>query len=141
LEALDFDANRSMALSPELSHYHILHFATHGLIDSKRPELSGLVFSLVNREGRPQIGFVGLQDIYNMSVPVNLVVLSACETALGAEVRAEGLIGLTRGFMYAGASRVIASLWQVDDVATTELMRRFYDSIEHHKLSPAAALR
>ncbi len=141
LEALDFDANRSVALSSDLSHYRILHFATHGIIDSGRPELSGLVFSLVDRKGRPQIGFVGLQDIYNMNAPVNLVVLSACDTALGAEIRSEGLIGLTRGFMYAGASRVIASLWQVDDVATAELMHRLYDSMERHNLSPAAALR
>lgn len=141
LEALDFDANRSMALSPELSHYRILHFATHGFIDNNHPELSGLVFSLVDRRGRPQIGFVGLQDIYNMNIPVNLVVLSSCSTALGAEIHGEGLIGLTRGFMYAGASRVIASLWQVDDVATAELMRRFYDSMERHRISPSAALR
>lgn len=141
LEALDFDANRSMALSPALSHYRILHFATHGLIDSKHPELSGLVFSMVDRRGRPQIGFVGLQDIYNLNIPVNLVVLSSCSTALGAEIHGEGLIGLTRGFMYAGASRVMASLWQVDDVATAELMRRFYDSMERHGFSPSGALR
>lgn len=141
LEKLGFDANRSMALSPELSRYRILHFATHGFIDSKRPELSGLVFSLVNRAGQPQIGFVGLQDIYNLNVPADLVVLSACGTALGAEVHGEGLIGLTRGFMYAGARRIIASLWQVDDVATAELMRQFYGSMERHELSPAAALR
>lgn len=141
LEALGFDADRSLALSPELSHYRILHFATHGVIDSKSPELSGLVFSLVDRKGRPEVGFVGLQDIYSMKVPVDLVVLSACRTALGAEVRGEGLIGLTRGFMYAGASRIIASLWQVDDVATAEFMRHRYDSMERHNLSPAAALR
>jgi len=141
LEMLDFDANRSMALSPELSRYRILHFATHGFIDSKRPELSGLVFSLVDRGGRPQIGFVGLQDIYNLNVPADLVVLSACGTALGAEVHGEGLIGLTRGFMYAGASRIISSLWQVDDAATAELMRQFYDFLERHEMSPAAALR
>jgi len=69
------------------------------------------------------------------------VVLSACETGLGKEISGEGLIGLTRGFMYAGASRVVASLWKVSDVATAELMTDFYRAMEKDNLPPAAALR
>jgi CHAT domain-containing protein len=82
-----------------------------------------------------------LQDIYNMKLPVELVVLSGCETGLGEQISGEGLIGLTRGFMYAGATRVIASLWAVSDIATASLMADFYTEMVHGGLSPAAALR
>ena len=115
--AVDFEANLQTATDPELARYRIVHFATHGLLNSEHPELSGLVLSLVDERGRLQDGFLQLQDIYNLNLPADLVVLSACETALGKEIRGEGLMGLTRGFMYAGAGRVIASLWKVDDVA------------------------
>ncbi len=141
LEALDFQANRATALSPELARYRIVHFATHGFLDSKRPEFSGLVLSLVNRQGKPQDGFLGLEDVYNLKLPVDLVVLSGCQTGLGEEISGEGLIGLTRGFMYAGASRVVASLWSVDDFTTSQLMAKFYSAMERDKMPPAAALR
>jgi CHAT domain-containing protein len=139
--ALDFEANRTTALSGALSGYRILHFATHGLLDSQRPELSGLVLSLVDRNGRPRDGFLQVHEIYNLKLPADLVVLSACQTALGKDVKGEGLIGVTRGFMYAGAARVVSSLWEVDSRATAELMRHFYREMLRNKLSPAAALR
>jgi CHAT domain-containing protein len=141
MAALDFKASRSLASSAVLSEYRIVHFATHGLLNSTHPELSGLVFSLVDERGKPQNGFLKLQDIYNLDLPVEMVVLSGCDTGLGQHIRGEGLIGLTRGFMYAGASRVIASLWSVSDMATSELMARFYRAAEKEKLRPAAALR
>jgi CHAT domain-containing protein/Flp pilus assembly protein TadD len=141
LKAVDFKANRELSISPELANYRMVHFATHGLIDSEHPELSGLVLSLVDKQGTKQNGFLGLEDIYNLDLPVDMVVLSACETGLGKAISGEGLIGLTRGFMYAGASRVVASLWSVDDEATAELMGRFYKEILRHRLPPAAALR
>jgi CHAT domain-containing protein len=141
LKALDFRANRKLAMSDELSQYRIIHFSTHGLLDSRHPELSGLVFSLVDETGRPEEGFLRLHEIYNLKLNADLVVLSACQTGLGKEVRGEGLIGLTRGFMYAGAPRVMASLWQVDDAATAALMKRFYQNMLQEKLPPAAALR
>jgi CHAT domain-containing protein/Tfp pilus assembly protein PilF len=140
-KALDFRANRMTAMSPELAQYRIVHFATHGVFDSRTPALSGIVLSLVDRQGRPVDGFLRLWDIYNLRLPIDLVVLSACQTALGKEIKGEGLIGLTRGFMYAGAARVVASLWQVDDVATAELMGQFYQGVLKKKLPPAAALR
>ncbi|MBZ5525713.1 MAG: CHAT domain-containing protein [Acidobacteriia bacterium] len=140
MRAVDFDASRATAISPELSRYRIIHFATHGLLDSRHPELSGLVLSLVDQNGRPQEGFLQLQDIYNMDVPAELVVLSACETGLGREISGEGLVGLTRGFMHAGASRVVASLWKVSDLATEKLMTAFYTAMERDGMSPAAAL-
>ena len=140
-EATDFRATRATAISPELASYRIIHFATHGLLNSQHPELSGLVFSLVDKNGKSQDGFLTLQDIYNLNLPADLVVLSACETGLGKEISGEGLIGLTRGFMYAGASRVVASLWNVSDVATARLMAEFYRAMEKDGLPPAAALR
>src|SRR5262249_5764056 len=114
---------------------------THGLLNSRHPELSGLVLSLVDERGQAQDGFLQLQDIYNMNLGAELVVLSACETGLGKEVEGEGLVGLTRGFMYAGATRVIASLWRVDDEATAELMKKFYDGVLQEGKTAAGALR
>ena len=139
--ALDFNASRATAVSKSLAQYRIVHFATHGILNSQHPQLSGLVLSLVNAKGRPQNGFLGLQDIYNLNLPAELVVLSACETGLGKEIQGEGLIGLTRGFMYAGASRVVASLWKIDDLATANLMGEFYKAMEQQAMPPAAALR
>lgn len=142
MEAVDFDANKRVAVSAEFGKHRIIHFATHGLINSVNPELSGIVLSLVDAEGQPQDGFLRLYDIYNLPLETDLVVLSACQTALGREVRGEGLVGLTRGFMYAGAPRVVASLWRIDDRATAELMRRFYTKMlrADNPLRPAAAL-
>jgi CHAT domain-containing protein len=141
MEALDFEASRETAVSKNLRQYRIVHFATHALLDNEHPELSGLVLSMVNPQGRPQDGFLDLEDVYNLTLPADLVVLSACKTGLGKQITGEGLLGLTRGFMYAGASRVVASLWKVDDVATAELMGRFYRGMLKEGLRPAAALR
>lgn len=139
--ATDFDANRTHVVGGGLAGYRIVHFATHGLLDAERPSLSGLVLSTVDERGTPQDGYVRLHDIYNMRLDADLVVLSACQTALGKAIKGEGLIGLTRAFMYAGAPRVVASLWEVDDLATAELMKRFYAGMLRRHLSPVAALR
>jgi CHAT domain-containing protein/predicted DNA-binding protein YlxM (UPF0122 family) len=142
MQALDFDASRTTALRPELGEYRIVHFATHGLLNNIHPELSGIVLSLVDKEGQPQDGFLRLQDIYNLKLSAELVTLSACQTGLGKEIKGEGLIGLARGFMYAGAPRIVASLWKVDDRATSELMKRFYQGmLGPEALRPAGALR
>jgi CHAT domain-containing protein/Tfp pilus assembly protein PilF len=141
LKALDFAADRRLALSGKLGEYRILHFATHGLLNNKTPALSGLVFSLVDEQGQPINGFLRLHEIYNLKLNADLVVLSGCQTALGQEVSGEGLIGLTRGFMHAGAPRVVASLWNVNDQATANLMKLFYERILKDGLRPAAALR
>jgi CHAT domain-containing protein/Tfp pilus assembly protein PilF len=141
LQALDFAASRKTATSRELADYRIVHFATHGLLNSRRPELSGLVLSMVDREGKPQNGFLETAEVYELKLGADLVVLSACQTALGKEVRGEGLVGLTRGFMYAGAPRVMASLWRVPDYATTELMTFFYQAVLGKGMRPAAALQ
>ena len=140
-KSLDFDASKSTAMNPQLRNYRIVHFATHGLLNSEHPELSGLVFSLVDRKGKTQDGFLRLLDIYNLDLNADLVVLSACQTALGKQIDEEGLVGLTRGFMYAGASRVMASLWKVDDEATAALMTKFYEGMLKNGQTPGQALR
>jgi CHAT domain-containing protein len=141
LTALDFAANQALALSPELAQYRYLHFATHGILDNERPDLSGIALSLLDRDGREQDGFLRLVEIYNLQLSADLVTLSACETGLGRQVKGEGIVGLTRGFLHAGASRVLVSLWKVDDRASARLMGRVYEGIFRAKLSPAAALR
>lgn len=141
LLALDFNANRATITNNELAQYRIVHLATHGLLNSEYPELSGIVLSLIDEQGREQDGFLNLSQIYNLKLAADLVVLSACQTALGRDIKGEGLVGLTRGFMYAGAPRVVASLWQVDDAATADLMREFYKAMLVEGMRPAAALR
>jgi CHAT domain-containing protein/tetratricopeptide (TPR) repeat protein len=139
---LDFDANLDAAQSSDLASYRFLHFATHGLLNDTRPELSGLVLSLVDGKGRPRPGLLTAPDVSNLRLGAELVVLSSCRSAMGREVRGEGLMGLTRAFMQAGAPRVVASLWPVDDLASSELMTRMYGGLlGSRKLAPAAALR
>jgi len=139
--ALDFDASQAALTDADWQKYRFVHFATHGFLNSSHPELSGLVLSLVDRGGRPQPGFLTAAAVFNLRLSADLVVLSGCRTALGKEIRGEGLVGLTRGFMYAGAPRVIASLWKVDDAATAALMTVLYQRLRNQHLSPAAALR
>jgi CHAT domain-containing protein len=141
LKALDFDASRATVASAELERYRIVHFATHAIVDDRHPDLSGIVLSLVDAEGKPQDGFLRALEIYNVKLRAELVVLSACRTALGKDVKGEGLVGLVRGFMYAGAARVVASMWDVRDRATATLMKRFYEGMLKKNLTPAAALR
>jgi CHAT domain-containing protein len=141
LKALDFGASRQAAMGDTLSRYRVIHFATHSLLNNVHPELSGIVLSLVDQQGQPQNGFLRLHEIYNLRLSADLVVLSSCQTGLGKEVRGEGMVGLTRGFMYAGAARVIVSSWAVSDQATAELMKRFYQALLKKSLRPATALR
>jgi CHAT domain-containing protein len=139
--ALDFAASRETATNAELSQYRYVHFSTHGLLNSVHPELSGVVFSLVNERGEAQDGFLRAHEIFNLKLPADVVVLSACQTGMGKNIRGEGLVSLTRGFMHAGAPRVVVSLWDVSDWGTTELMVRFYHGMLKEGMRPAAALR
>ncbi|MEG4045317.1 tetratricopeptide repeat protein [Microcoleus sp. Pol17_C1] len=140
-EFLDFAASRATATSPNLSQYKIIHVATHGFANSAHPELSGIVLSLVDEKGNPLNGFMRLTDIFNLKLAADLIVLSACQTGMGQIVQGEGMVGLTRGFMYAGAQRVVVSLWSVDDQGTATLMSSFYQGMLKKGLTPAAALR
>ncbi len=140
LRAVDFDASRATVTTPRFGEFGVIHLATHALLNTQHPELSGIVLSLVDRQGRPQAGFLSTTDIYALHLRGSLVVLSACRTALGKDVRGEGLVGLVRAFMYAGAPSVVASYWDVSDASTAELMKRFYRGVLVDRQSPSAAL-
>lgn len=141
LAAIGFDANLERVLEGRLRGFRILHFATHGLLNHRHPDLSGIALSSVREDGTARPAILWAYQIYGLDLPVELVVLSACETALGKELRGEGVIGLTRGFMHAGATRVVVSLWNVSDEGTAELMTRFYRAHLGRGLPAAAALR
>jgi CHAT domain-containing protein/Tfp pilus assembly protein PilF len=138
--AVGADACHDEVRGDRLAGFQTVHFATHGVIDAEHPALSGLALSTVDGQGRPREGFLRLRDIYGLRLDAGLVVLSGCRTALGREVRGEGLSGLTQGFFHAGAARLVASLWKVEDRATAELMIRFYRALWVERLTPAAAL-
>ncbi len=138
---MDFEANLENVENSNLKDFRILHFATHGLLNSSRPELSGLVFSLFDKNGIKQNGFLTLNDIYNLDLSSDMIVLSACQTALGKDIRGEGLIGMSRGFLYAGSKRIVASLWKVDDSATAEFMKRFYTNHLQKAMPASKALQ
>lgn len=133
-------ATPAAVLQGPLDEYRILHFATHSRIDESHPELSSIALSFFDESGEETAGHLRLQDLYALTLRADLVTLSACETALGQEVRGEGLIGLTRGFFHAGAARVLASLWSIDDRTTAVLMSRLYEEVLRHGRSPAEAL-
>ncbi|MEH2131400.1 MAG: tetratricopeptide repeat protein [Nostoc sp.] len=142
LHAFDFDANYNLATSSKLKQYRFILFATHGFADPINPESSGIVLSQINKQGKPNLpSILRLRDIFNLDLGADLVVLSACETGLGKDVQGEGLVGLTRGLMYAGAKSAVVSLWQVNDTATSQLMPQFYTAMLQQKASPITALR
>lgn len=139
--ATGFAAAKERVVNRGLSDYRIIHFATHGLLNRSSPELSGVVLSLVGERGEGRDGFLRLHNIYDMELSADLVVVSGCRTGLGRDVKGEGVVGLTSGFMYAGAKSVVSSLWKVDDDATAELMSHFYAAMLKDGLPPAAALK
>lgn len=139
--AKGFDASRETAMSPNVGQYQIVHFATHGFVDTEHPELSGIVLTMVDRNGAKTDGLMPLHDIYSLDLSAELTVLSACQTAIGKDIKGEGFVGLSHAFMSAGSKSVVASLWKVDDRATSDLMRDFYDAMLKQGMSPAAALR
>ncbi|HLL75271.1 MAG TPA: CHAT domain-containing protein [Pyrinomonadaceae bacterium] len=135
---LDFDASEANVRARDISKYRVVHIATHGLLNTERPQYTGVVLTLVgNRESD---GFLRTDEIFNLRLGAQLVVLSACETGLGREKRGEGVIGLTRAFMYAGAPTVGVSLWSVADRSTAELMSDFYKRLltKQSATTPAA---
>ncbi|MEI6381871.1 MAG: CHAT domain-containing protein, partial [Cyanobacteriota bacterium ELA615] len=139
---INFAANKANITNAELANYRILHLATHGVFNSQDPSRSGLVLSLYNQQGEPENGQLFLEDIFNLNLSNSeLVVLSACDTGLGSLVKGEGIVGISRGFMYAGTPRLVVSLWSVDDLATSILMSKFYQGVLQEGLTPAKALR
>ncbi|HZZ37564.1 MAG TPA: CHAT domain-containing tetratricopeptide repeat protein [Acidobacteriaceae bacterium] len=136
-----FVASAEHVRSQDWSRFEVVHFATHAFLNPVQPDLSNIMLSRLDAAGHPQAGALWFSDIASMRMPVDLVVLSACQTANGEELPGEGLVGLSYSFLIAGSRRVIGSLWDVDDAATAELMRRFYQALYQEKESPAEALR
>lgn len=141
LDARNFAAHRDLVRNGGLRGFRFIHFATHAEVDPGRPDLSGLVFSLVDAQGSPIDGHLRLHEIYDLDLQADLVVLSACSTAIGRETRGEGLESLARGFLSAGVPRLVVSLWPVEDEGTAVLMGNFYRGLIQKGLGPAAALR
>jgi CHAT domain-containing protein/tetratricopeptide (TPR) repeat protein len=135
----DLNANEDNVRTRDLTSYRYVHVATHGLLDAERPQFTGVVLSLVGNKSND--GFLRTDEIFNLKLGSPLVMLSACETGLGKEKRGEGVIGLTRAFMYAGAPTVGVSLWSVADRSTAELMTDFYKRLLAGSSSPAASMR
>ncbi len=121
---LDLDASEDNMDTRDISKYRVLHIATHGLLNAERPQFTGVVLSLVGN--RSEDGFLRTDEVFNLHLGSPLVMLSACETGLGKEKRGEGVMGLTRAFIYAGAPTVGVSLWSVADKSTADLMADFY---------------
>lgn len=142
---LDLKASEDDVKSRDMQSYRVIHLATHGLLNAERPEFTGLVLSLVGNKNND--GFLRTDEVFNLNLSAQLVMLSACETGLGKEKRGEGVIGLTRAFMYAGTPTVGVSLWSVADRSTAELMTDFYGRLlaapasASGSPSPAAAMR
>jgi CHAT domain-containing protein len=137
---MGYEANREAIMGSSIARQRIIHFATHGMMDTRHPEMSGLVLSMFDKRGKAQDGYLRLSDIYNLKLSADLVVLSSCESALGKDLGSEGINGLPRAFLYAGARSVIASLWKVDDEATVPLMKMFYSRLQRGE-NPARALQ
>jgi CHAT domain-containing protein/tetratricopeptide (TPR) repeat protein len=138
---LGFAAATATVRSRDWSQYAVVHFGVHALLNTERPAFSGVVLTMVDPNGEPRDGVLWLNDIYQLHMPVQLVVLSGCRTANGREVPGEGLEGLSRAFFLAGARTVMGSLWSVEDRETSLLMKRFYRNLIRDGMGPAAALR
>jgi len=140
-EISGFEAVPEIARDPDLRHYRYLHLGTHGFADLEHPELSGIVLSRFTVDGRPRDGLLRFYDVYDLDLPVELVSLSTCRSAEGPQVRREGPITMTRSFLYAGASRVLGTLWDVNDEPAAELTAAFYKGVLREGKRPAEALR
>jgi CHAT domain-containing protein/tetratricopeptide (TPR) repeat protein len=138
---MGFDATPESVRTTDWEQFSIAHFAAHALSNPSHPALSGVVLSMVGRDGAPLDGLLWVSDIYSLHFPVDLAVLSGCRTASGQQVPGEGLQGLARAFLVAGARRVLGSLWSVEDQQTGLLMRRFYRGLLREHLPPPSALR
>src|SRR5262249_23027323 len=139
-ELTGVNATRERLLSLDWSHYRFIHIATHGVVDTQVPELSALILGSYDGRGEVADAAVRVADVSVQTLTAEVAVLSACETALGTEVRGEGLVGMSSTMLARGARAVVASLWPVPDEIGAELMTDFYQHMLHGSLRPEAAL-
>jgi CHAT domain-containing protein len=137
---LGFEANEENFKSSNVSSYRFVHLATHGLADYQDGDFSALVLSLGLKKAGED-GVLTAKEIAGLKLNSDLVVLSGCETAAGQNGRAEGIVGLSRAFITAGAQRVCGSLWKAEDTETEKLMKSFYEGLLIKGLNPPESLR
>jgi tetratricopeptide (TPR) repeat protein len=138
---LDFNASLKTLFDPSLSEYRILHLATHGVLDERRPDFSGIILSLVGEDRHPVFGYLSTHDVASLDLHFDLVVLSACDSAAGVNLSGEGVTGLNHAFLSAGARRVVSTVWAADDEVSKELMTAFYRGMLRDGQDPSEALR
>jgi CHAT domain-containing protein/tetratricopeptide (TPR) repeat protein len=138
---IGFDAQPQVVRREEWSGYRIVHFATHAVVSTSHPAFSGIVMTMVRRDGSPVDGVLWLNEIYSLRMPLSMVVLSGCRTATGREIPGEGVEGIARAFFFAGARRVTGSLWSIEDQETSGLMQIFYRNLLRRHFTAAASLR
>jgi CHAT domain-containing protein len=139
-ELIGVNATRERLLALDWSQYRFIHFATHGIVDAQVPELSALVLGSYDFRGEVTDHAVRVADMSLQTLTAEVAVLSACETALGTEVRSEGLVGMSSTLLARGARAVVASLWPVPDEIGARLMTEFYQHMLHDSMRPEAAL-
>ncbi len=130
--ATGFAASREAVTSEALGTADIVHLATHGLVSTEQPSLTGLVVSLLDARGQPRDGFIRLSDVYNLRLTADLVVLSACSTGRVFPGRGEDLAGVAHAFLAAGAQSLVAPLWRIREGATRDWMAAFYRAWATH---------
>jgi len=140
LSAFDFEANLNNLINFELHKFKYIHFATHNFFNNQQPEFSGVLLSLVNKQGSSVRGLLSIGEIFKLNLSAELVVLSACQTGDGKYSRGEGILGFTHAFMQAGAKRTLVTMWKVDDAITAKFMASFYEKVTKN-FTPAKALR
>lgn len=137
---LDFNATKQEFLSPATTHFRYVHLSSHAIIDTDRPELSSIVLTRIGPNGEPVDGQVRLYELYRFHVGAELVTLGACNTGVGQQMSGEGLVGLTRAFLFAGAKSVLVTLWPVEDEGTATFMEAFYSNLLTKGMKPSSAL-
>jgi len=134
-----FAATKDRFLGADLTRYRFIHVASHAVADAEIPQLSALILSTHDKDGRPLDSRVLAADLLNRRLSADVVVLSACDTALGKNISGEGLMGLRYVVLARGARSVLSSLWEVPDVVAAQTMTRFYTALLRTNLSTIAA--
>src|SRR6516165_10396669 len=139
-ELIGVDATRERLLALDWSQYRFIHIATHGIVDTQVPELSALILGSYDARGAVADRAVRVADVSLQTLTAEVAVLSACETALGTQIRGEGLVGMSSTMLTRGARAVVASLWAVPDEIGARLMTEFYQHMLHDSMGPEEAL-
>ncbi len=136
-----FDANMINLTGYAGKHLRIIHMATHGIINTQAPELSSLRLSSFTKTGERIKGFLTLSDIYDLDLSADIIILSACESGLGKDIKGEGVMSFSRAFLATGSSNVISTLWKIDDQFASIFMKDFYKNLKDNPTDVVGALK